>query len=1419
MNPEPRTSQQWATWLDAEEKRSLQLYTDYPERLVSDSNQERQVARDYAGREILELLQNANDAATDAGKRGRVRIELSAAGLIVANEGAPFTRDGVASLKLANFSPKRTRKRQMVGNKGLGFRAVLNWTRTPLVLSDGLALAFSAAAAQDRQQRLAGTSEKLRALIAEEQKSAGALIVPLLAFPGFRPDGEVAALLDDDAQRTLHTRAMKLRAQGFTTVIAMPFDGSETHLAEARQQLAQLRPEVLLFARSIAALEIAEAGEPETRWRHEVTGDEASRVHISETEMREWRVFRRAGEIAEKLLPPDRPAGMDYEVVLAVPTNHEAEDGVLYSYFPTELSFPYPVVAHATLDLQANRQQPQSTAANQFILGELAGLMAETAERLAREQGDESGLALLATNAWSDPLAKFEFRDRLCTAAKLRVLIPTIAAGLATAATARRTKFADTSWLPQQQFQDVAKIRGEAARKALAWLGVAEVGALDWLMAGWTLTFANIGERADYIAGLIQHQLLGGLGHGALLLDTNGTTVPATYKVFLRSANLPKFELPAWYEARFLHDELRQALWLRLNPGKQELFTALLAPLGVVTYSLGNVIDGLVLQARRLIEQTPASHDEVRRDLLRALHGLFPVNEPRESRTQFPSGPKVFLPTLGGTHEDARKVYLSASYGPRGRILEDLYGSFASEKLLAPPESLGFSEAGTALVEFLRWLGVADAPSDARVPVKEVENAYDTFARQSLTYPIQVEDYHYDDPNFGGYCSEVASVDDLPNILTHAPAAAVLAWLATDTRAQGWKGHSREHGRLCCRRSGAHNTRHYDLGIPSYVRWKLQTTAWLPTRNGKRAKPEECLAEPVQAIADLFPIPARLTPDEMKRYGLVRSQINTAFDFAGVLPGFSQIEVSQLYDLLLSLPERDKAGTLAKSVYQTILNHFTGTEVADCETRKRFIRQGKILARCGGDLRYCEVKKAWHLNTDDLPAALRHNLNIAELPKSARASRVAELFGIGTVERAQIVWRIRGHTPSADAGEAANEIAHVKPLIRYLRNTQTVRPRDKQAFEQLRIVLCAAIDADVEFQGASVLLELNAWGWILDDTTHTAYLLADPGEHEPLESPLFANAVGEIFAEVFGLERGTEFAQLVQCRKRDRLALLKKCLRDETVPGWEELERQHREEMEREREFDVSTEALVQAQVVAPAAAEPVTQQMPSPPPAPVATPTANVPLQIQSKPHTPRPPAQTIALRITQRQTTGSRNIGGHQRVSGDFCEEKVVEFEKKSDPPRYPLHVGGLTGWNAFGVDILSFDTAEKRAAFLAAEKKDEKLVARFIEVKGRRDSGAKIDLRDNELTAARSFGKKYYLYRVFERGDGSYGLAILKDPLNDSKGRRRYYEVNLDAAARTEEFNLVGGLTKEAYMQGSRAANRPAPTAGGNPISPTP
>jgi len=215
--------------------------------------------------------------------------------------------------------------------------------------------------------------------------------------------------------------------------------------------------------------------------------------------------------------------------------------------------------------------------------------------------------------------------------------------------------------------------------------------------------------------------------------------------------------------------------------------------------------------------------------------------------------------------------------------------------------------------------------------------------------------------------------------------------------------------------------------------------------------------------------------EDMTRYGISALYRTNAFDAAGVLPGFSQIEAERLYDLLVDLPQRDPNGALAKSVYQAVLVHFTDAKALDCAARKTFFRQGRILARCGNEHRYCELKKTWHLNTDDLPPALRDNLCIAEIPKSARSTRVRDLFGVKTIERRHIARRIHLAIVSTDASEADEKIRRLKPLIAYLRRAQTQRQRDKSAFNDLEIRLCSAIEGEVEFQGVTVPLDLRVW--------------------------------------------------------------------------------------------------------------------------------------------------------------------------------------------------------------------------------------------------------------------------------------------------------------------------------------------------------
>jgi hypothetical protein len=830
----------------------------------------------------------------------------------------------------------------------------------------------------------------------------------------------------------------------------------------------------------------------------------------------------------------------------------------------------------------------------------------------------------------------------------------------------------------------------------------------------------------------------------------------------------------------------------------------LLSPLGVTRYSLDNVLGALVAQANRSAEVEPDQNERIRRELLPALCSLFPFGESREERPRFPKDALVLILTKAGTYEDARKLYLSAEYGSRGRILEDLYGSFAPEKLISPPSALGLSEAPFAFADFFLWIGVAEFPRE--ILVTSLDRNFDNHLKASMSEPVVMQgygvpDYYFahtgDMPAWLDY-EGLASIDQLDKVLSQAPAAAVLAWLAIDNRALGWKAPSAIHGKVGCRRGRDFNVRYFNGPIPSYVRWRLQTTKWLPTRDGRLAAPQECLAEAVQGIEDLLPQPARPSPEQAQRYAVPISLFRDAFDRAGVLPGFSQIDPEQLYELLLSLPNRDQTGSVAKSVYNAVLKHFEGVDVRDSAARERFVRSGKMLARSPMGDNYVPIEEVRHIDSEDIPAALRRRINVAALPKRSGTQKVKALFGVRAVERSEIIRRITLYQSASDASIVDDEIQRLKPLFFYLRSSQSRRARETDEFTQLKVIVCSSIEGEVEFQGQNESLELGSWDWILDDQSHTAYVLRDPAESDVFRSALLADVVGQILAAVFRIERGDDFARLFACQRKDQLKMLKRLVGDDDVPAMEELERRYFDTAEKGDDYEVNLpdDALDPPSLSKTNVTQPeVPEEQGS---GPTLAQNGDQPLQIDSIPHTPSGPLNRVECRVNRNVPAGPRQLTGTRRVTdGVFCEYKAMEFEEHDTPPRFPVRVGNVTGWDAPGVDVLSFASAEDRAHFLAGDHSETRII-RFIEVKGRSSEGAKIDLRDNALKAARKHADRYFLYRIFDRNDGSYELAVLKNPLADETGTSAFYEVNLDAATRTEEFNVVGGLSESSYLE---------------------
>ncbi|MGV8083638.1 MAG: DUF3883 domain-containing protein [Coriobacteriia bacterium] len=99
---------------------------------------ERYVSESYTGRSLIELLQNADDAAA---RRFFVK-SLGRHRFIVANDGRPFTPDDVMALCRSGASTK-SRHAGTIGYRGIGFKSVVNYANAVHLVSGETRLTFS----------------------------------------------------------------------------------------------------------------------------------------------------------------------------------------------------------------------------------------------------------------------------------------------------------------------------------------------------------------------------------------------------------------------------------------------------------------------------------------------------------------------------------------------------------------------------------------------------------------------------------------------------------------------------------------------------------------------------------------------------------------------------------------------------------------------------------------------------------------------------------------------------------------------------------------------------------------------------------------------------------------------------------------------------------------------------------------------------------------------------------------------------------------------------------------------------------------------------------------------------------------------------------------------------------------------------
>src|SRR3954454_12162492 len=104
-------------------RQNLAVYEVSPSRLKEDVGQEAEIAHDYRGRLVYELLQNADDAMLGSDSRNdRILFRLTDTDLWVGNSGRPLDEPDVEGLAGTGISSKVATgpKRASIGHKGMG---------------------------------------------------------------------------------------------------------------------------------------------------------------------------------------------------------------------------------------------------------------------------------------------------------------------------------------------------------------------------------------------------------------------------------------------------------------------------------------------------------------------------------------------------------------------------------------------------------------------------------------------------------------------------------------------------------------------------------------------------------------------------------------------------------------------------------------------------------------------------------------------------------------------------------------------------------------------------------------------------------------------------------------------------------------------------------------------------------------------------------------------------------------------------------------------------------------------------------------------------------------------------------------------------------------------------------------------------
>ena len=292
-------------------------------------------AAEYKGRELFELLQNVDDAyeelcKKEPSKRGAIvkaSVEYIGNILRVSNYGTAFSENTINSLCQGGVSEKG---KEYIGNKGIGFRSLLNWASEIHIWSGDYSIRFSEEFAAQQFHIIYEKSETVR----EEKRKLPELKYPILSAP--EPYNVE-------------------KPNDYTTIIEVVIkEDTQNNVWNLDKQIKEFNPEILLFLPNVTNIDFNQNGEKFSF--NKTKGKENSQIIIQKLNDNKEILYSKTYYLYKK---NELINSIPLKMGIAIPENYDSEileKNKFFTFFPIRDAFcPFPALLHSTFKLNRSR--------------------------------------------------------------------------------------------------------------------------------------------------------------------------------------------------------------------------------------------------------------------------------------------------------------------------------------------------------------------------------------------------------------------------------------------------------------------------------------------------------------------------------------------------------------------------------------------------------------------------------------------------------------------------------------------------------------------------------------------------------------------------------------------------------------------------------------------------------------------------------------------------------------------------------------------------------------------------------------------------------------------------------------------------------------------------------------------------------